>query len=175
MDGWKMIRLPFWDSVIQPIVRCLKLISCRQNIQRVAELIFVQPVNPQNLYVRNFFCLKHVDPQIASVLLICSFICLPSALLEHGSDDMRCPICGWRSCSSVVHMELQKTTMSSSWWLQFFQFFTQVENGEIFTIPGEMIQVNEHIFQMGWNHQLVLFRFFSKSFFKYYTFPETSC
>ena len=30
MDGWKMIRLPFWDSVIQPIVRCLKPISCRQ-------------------------------------------------------------------------------------------------------------------------------------------------
>ena len=28
----------------------------------------------------------------------------------------------------------------------------------IFTpIPGEMIQFDEHIFQMGWNHQLVFF------------------
>ncbi len=31
------------------------------------------------------------------------------------------------------------------WWFIFF----------IFTpIPGEMIQFDEHIFQMGWNHQL---------------------
>jgi len=35
----------------------------------------------------------------------------------------------------------------SGWWFQIFFIFT--------LIPGEMIQFDEHIFQMGWfNHQL---------------------
>ncbi len=32
------------------------------------------------------------------------------------------------------------------WWFQIFFMFTP--------IPGEMIQLDDHIFQMGWNHQL---------------------
>ena len=32
------------------------------------------------------------------------------------------------------------------WWFQMFFIFTP--------IPGEMIQFDEHIVQMGWNHQL---------------------
>ena len=35
----------------------------------------------------------------------------------------------------------------TSWWFQICFIFTP--------IPGEMIQFDEHIFQMGWNHQLV--------------------
>ena len=49
----------------------------------------------------------------------------------------------------------------SRWWFQFFLIFT--------LIPGEMIQIDEHIFQMGWfNHQLAVHFFvcfFLRSFF----------
>ncbi len=31
--------------------------------------------------------------------------------------------------------------------------------GIFIRIPGEMIQFDEHIFQMGWNHQLVIIEF----------------
>ena len=34
------------------------------------------------------------------------------------------------------------------WWFPFFYFFLP--------LSGEMIQFDEHIFQMGWNHQLVI-------------------
>ena len=41
-----------------------------------------------------------------------------------------------------------KETHYSRWWFQIFFIITPN--------PGEMIQFDEHIFQMGWNHQLVL-------------------
>ena len=39
-------------------------------------------------------------------------------------------------------------SLFSRWWLERFSIFTP--------IPGEMIQFDEHIFQMGWSHRLVL-------------------
>ena len=49
----------------------------------------------------------------------------------------------------IFHQHVQNHT---SWWFQIFFIFTP--------IPGEMIQFDEHIFQVGWfNHQLaILFR-----------------
>ena len=39
--------------------------------------------------------------------------------------------------------------------LEMIQFYVVVSNMFLFsTLPGEMIHLDEHIFQMGWNHQL---------------------
>ncbi len=47
----------------------------------------------------------------------------------------------------VSNFERQNFFTKSKWWFQSFFIFTP--------IPLEMIQFDEHIFQMGWNHQLV--------------------
>ena len=48
------------------------------------------------------------------------------------------------------------------WWNQSylgggFEYFV------FSSLPGEMIQFDEHIFQLGWNHQLDILRFMSRS------------
>ena len=54
------------------------------------------------------------------------------------------------SCDVLWSCVKSGLTFSSSWWFQIFLIFT----------PGEMIQFDEHIFQMGWfNNQLVLLSF----------------
>ena len=51
-----------------------------------------------------------------------------------------------------------------------YDLFKLVKNHFLFTsIPGEMIQINKHIFQMGWNYQLAFmltFRYFRWCFSK---------
>ena len=62
-----------------------------------------------------------------------------------------CPFCGkkllrWLKLQ-VFRKDFSRKRLNTRWWFQFFFIFIP--------IPGKMIQLDEHIFQMGWfNHQL---------------------
>ena len=56
----------------------------------------------------------------------------------------------WPLGGCCIHWNTVRRLYPETFWGPFFRWWFQ-------TSPGEMIQFGEHILQMGWNHQLVLF------------------
>ena len=69
------------------------------------------------------------------------------------------PFCNETDKSRALDSTRGKGRTSTRWWFQIFFIFTP--------ILGEMIQFDEHIFQMGWfNHQLVYFTYLNMGWIK---------
>ena len=106
--------------------------SCSSSWWQLKYFLFNHPENWgkwSNLTVRIFFQMGWFNHQLVlECWHIWGFFHLPSQGLS--TDEIRSPL-----------------ILLASWWqLKHFLFFTP--------IPGKMIQFDEHIFQLGWNHQL---------------------
>ena len=74
-----------------------------------------------------------------------SKLCKFSQQFSQPRTPMLQTVLGYEASTSTLSKPTSLQILSR-WWFQIFFMFT---------LPREMIQFDEHIFQMGWNHQLV--------------------